>query len=52
MQSRESRQLEGLEERACGVEAKEKNKGNGYTEVQEVLCEFASMLMRLRVLGG
>ena len=36
VQSRESSQSEGLEERACGVKAKEKNKDNGYTEVQEV----------------
>ena len=51
-QSRESRQSEGLEEKACGVGTKEKNKDNGCTGVQEIWVKFAIMLVRLRVLGG
>ena len=41
-------------ERACGVGTKEKNKDNGCTGVRSTgdLWEFASMLVRLRVLGG
>ena len=51
MQSRESCQSEGLDEKACGVGTKEKDKDNGYTGVQEIWVKFAIMLVRLRVLG-